>query len=158
MDQYASHISDNTKDYARDVNIKLVYIPISATVIFQPLDKYIFGILKSHASSRIDDQSFDFQIALTKSEAADLFVELWNNLQIRHILKAWNTALPNEEISSSSSDDEYTQSNDEDLDQDNDEYEHSSEHQSNDDSEYDLVYDYSDDEVGRNHHLRRTRH
>lgn len=58
----------------------------------------------------------------------------------------------------SSSDDESTLSNDEDLDQDNDEYEHSSEHQSNDDSEYDYVYDYSDDEVGRNHHWRRTRH
>lgn len=106
LDQYPSHISGSTKDFADELNIRLIYIPVSATDVYQPLDKYIFGILKSQASSRIDDKSFEFQTAITKSEAADLFVSLWNDLRIRNVLKAWNTALPADETSMKSSDKE----------------------------------------------------
>ena len=32
----------------------------------------------------------------TKPEAADLFVQLWNDLKLRHLLKAWDTTEPSE--------------------------------------------------------------
>lgn len=102
-------MSDSTKDFEDELNIRLMYIPVSATDVYQPLDKYIFGILKFQTSSRIDGKSFEFQIALTKSEAADLFVSLWNNLHIRNVLKARNTALQADETSSNSSDNEKKQ-------------------------------------------------
>lgn len=102
-------MSDSTKDFEDELNIRLLYIPVSATDVYQPLDKYIFGILKFQTSSRIDGKSFEFQIALTKSEVADLFVSLWNNLHIRNVLKARNTALQADETSSNSSDNEKKQ-------------------------------------------------
>lgn len=156
LDQYPSHISDSTKDFAAEQHIQLIYIPVSGTDIYQPLDKYIFGILKSQASSIIDDKSFEFQIALTKSEAADLFVSLWNDLKVRHVIKAWNTALPEEQNSSNSTVEQTKEENEkDDLD---DDYFPASESQSETDSSSN---DYSSDDdtlVGRRHHMKNARH
>ena len=90
LDQYASHISENTKAAAKKYNVKLVYIPVSSTDEFQPLDKYIFGILKSQACCIFNDKAFNFQQAFSKPEAADVFISLWDDLKVRHVLKAWD--------------------------------------------------------------------
>ena len=89
LDRYASHVSDNTQTVADSLGISLIYIPTSATDEYQPLDKRVFGILKSMASAEFDDKVFEDQNAYTKKEAADLFVTLWKRLSYHAIMSAW---------------------------------------------------------------------
>ena len=62
------------KEPPKNGNIRLVYIPVSGTDVYQPLDLRVFGALKSTACSMIYDKIFD---SLTKPQAADLFVKIW---------------------------------------------------------------------------------
>lgn len=56
---------------------------MSITDEYQPLEKYIFGVLKSQACAIFNEKEFNFQQAFTKSEATDVFVSYWNDLKIR---------------------------------------------------------------------------
>ena len=89
LDQYTSHVSQTTKTIADQLNINLVFIPKSATEIYQPLDKVVFGSLKSSAAAEYDDKFFHEDAAFTKSEAADLFVKLWGKVKKNTILEGW---------------------------------------------------------------------
>lgn len=102
MDRYSSHVSDSTTEYAANIGIRLVFVPTSGTEIYQPLDRKVFGILKSQAASDFGDKVFDFQEGYTKPEAADLFVTLWDNLKKNNIVKAWRLVL--DEINGKSKD------------------------------------------------------
>ena len=100
LDRYSSHIIEKIQTIAAQHNIKLVYIPTSATEKFQPLDRRVFGALKSIGASYFDDHAFETQTPYTKSEAADIFIRLWNQLSIDLILEAWEIegfVKPNEE-------------------------------------------------------------
>lgn len=156
LDQYASHISEETKENAKKYKVKLVFIPVSATDMYQPLDKYIFGILKSQACKIFSDKAFEFQQAFSKPEAADTFVKLWNDLKVRNVLKAWNCS----------------ESQGKDADEEEEEEEGEKEENaelvkyyydisSDDDSYYEFEseseYSY-DDKPKRRHHLRAKRH
>lgn len=77
LDQYAAHVSETTKRTAEECNIRLVYIPVSGTDVYQPLDLRVFGALKSTACSMIYDKIFETDGSLTKPQAADLFVKIW---------------------------------------------------------------------------------
>ena len=57
------------------MNIELIYVPISGTDKFQPMDKRIFGILKLCAASEFSQKAFETHEGYTKPEAADLFVK-----------------------------------------------------------------------------------
>ena len=103
LDRYASHVSENTKAVANNLGITLIYIPTSATDVYQPLDKRIFGIMKSMASSQYDDKVFDQNQAYSKSEAADLFISLWKKLSHHSILSAWEESSDSSDSESSSS-------------------------------------------------------
>ena len=119
LDRYASHVSEKTQNVAKSLGITLIYIPTSATDAYQPLDKRVFGILKSMAASEFDDKVFIDQEAYSKPEAADLFVSLWKRLSYHSIMSAWDESDSestsdvddNESTSSSSS---FTYSNEED--------------------------------------------
>ena len=89
LDQYTSHISESTKRIADELQITLVFIPRSATEMYQPLDRVIFGVLKSSAAAEYDEKFFADDAAFTKSEAADLFVRLWYKLRQSTVLSAW---------------------------------------------------------------------
>ena len=84
-----SDTDDATKTIADQLNINLVFIPKSATEIYQPLDKVVFGSLKSSAAAEYDDKFFHEDAAFTKSEAADLFVKLWGKVKKNTILEGW---------------------------------------------------------------------
>ena len=90
LDRYTSHVTDEVKIKAQQLNIRLVYIPTSATETFQPLDSRIFGMLKSIASSKFDDKAFEEHTAYSKSEAADLFIDAWRHITSEHIINAWD--------------------------------------------------------------------
>lgn len=59
IDQYPSHISEVTKANAKKYYIKLVYITVSKINKHQPLDMYIFGIMKSQATRKSYDKAFN---------------------------------------------------------------------------------------------------
>ena len=103
LDRYTSHTSESTKNIAKNLGIRLVYIPTSATDLYQPLDKRIFGVMKSSAGSNFNKFVFTENRAYTKSEAADLFINTWNRLSSHVILSAWDEDEQNENQSDSSS-------------------------------------------------------
>jgi transposase len=49
LDSYSAHRSEIVKEYARGLKIKLLFIPPRCTDRLQPLERRIFGILKTHA-------------------------------------------------------------------------------------------------------------
>ena len=90
LDRYASHETEAVKQKAKELDIRLVYIPTSATDKFQPLDRRVFGVLKSKASKEFDNFVFDAHRGFTKPEAADLFVRTWREIGENIVKKAWN--------------------------------------------------------------------
>ena len=109
LDKYASHISEATMMKAEALNIRLVFIPTSATDIYQPLDVRIFGTLKSIASSEFDNHVFDHDRGFTKAEAADMFIKCWKKLTNKFIVSAWsiNEASSDSEPSEHASDSDF---------------------------------------------------
>ena len=49
MDQYWSHKTQKVLDYAKSKNINILFMPTGLTLIYQPLDVSINGILKAKA-------------------------------------------------------------------------------------------------------------
>lgn len=89
LDQYPAHMTENVKAEANKLHIKLVFIPTSATDMFQPLDKRVFGALKSMAAAEFSNYIFTNGDAYTKSQAADLFIKCWKKLGIGVIKAGW---------------------------------------------------------------------
>ena len=89
LDHYPSHETDAVKELATSLGIKLIYIPTSATEKYQPLDRRIFGAVKSMGSSYFDDFVFESKRGYTKPEAADLFIKCWSQVTVDLIQKAW---------------------------------------------------------------------
>lgn len=132
LDQYPSHVSQSTKEKAAELKIRLVYIPTSATQLFQPLDLRVFGTLKSMASSEFDDHVFKHDKGFMKPEAADLYIRCWKKLTHEFIVSAWTFG---EEDSDEDDDDSNTDSDFKDYDSDYNSYE---EFDDDDDSDVEL--------------------
>ena len=90
IDRYRAHTSDSVLTYANELDIQIVLIPTSATDMYQPLDKRVFGVMKSAAAMEFGDKAFESHEAYNKPEAADLFVSIWNRLSSHVILSAWD--------------------------------------------------------------------
>ena len=101
LDRYAAHKTDNVYTEAQNNNIRLVFIPTSATDIYQPLDRRIFGAIKSKYASKCDDFLFEHDTGLTKSQAADMFLTCWRELSRATVISAWEL---NEESDTDDSD------------------------------------------------------
>ena len=97
LDRYPSHETETVQEEARKLGIKLIYVPTSATELYQPLDRRVFGALKSKASSKFNDHAFTNQTAYSKAEAADLFIQCWNELNPDVILSAFRLCENEEE-------------------------------------------------------------
>ena len=104
LDRYSAHVSRKTAEVAKSLDITLVFVPTSATDQYQPLDKRIFGAVKSAAAKEFDDKAFESHEGFTQPEAADLFVRLWFELKSHTILSAWDQQDPEEESNGESTD------------------------------------------------------
>ena len=104
LDRYKAHITPKVKNEAKQLDIKLIYIPTSGTDIYQPLDKKVFGVLKSMGQSSFDNFLWDNFRGLSKSEAADLFMSCWKRLSSIVIIDSWK--FESTDSSDYSSDDE----------------------------------------------------
>lgn len=90
LDVYASHHSDETKQYAADKGVFLHYIPAGCTDLFQPLDRVIFAIVKARAR-------YYFRLRFQNSanmkfgikEASEDFAMAWNMITEKDVMKAW---------------------------------------------------------------------
>jgi hypothetical protein len=102
-----AHVSETTKRTAEECNIRLVYIPVSDTDVYQPLDLRVFGALKSTACSMIYDKIFETDGSLTKPQAADLFVKIWKKMNINVIKSAWRMIKDDEEESDNDDSESY---------------------------------------------------
>ena len=105
LDQYPSHESENIRQKASELGIELIFIPKSATDLYQPLDRTVFGALKASAASMYDDKFFNEDKAYTKSEAADLFIDLWSKLRKSTVVSGWQKTMDDEEEEESPSSD-----------------------------------------------------
>jgi len=55
LDKHYSHKTDKVKNYAKNKNIHLIYIPEGMTSLFQPLDICINGIIKEKAIQKFSN-------------------------------------------------------------------------------------------------------
>ena len=90
LDRYPAHMTQNVREEAQRNNIRLVYIPTSATDLYQSLDRRIFGAVKSTYSSKSDDNLFDFDTGPSKAKAAETFLSCWQELNRATVLSAWD--------------------------------------------------------------------
>jgi hypothetical protein len=100
LDQYPAHISPVSHNRARELNIKMILVPKGGTSIYQPLDRRIYGAMKSKARAKFDRQVIsDGNHSMNKEAAAKLAHECWAELTVENIIDAWaiNTGETNEE-------------------------------------------------------------
>ena len=90
LDRYAAHMTELVRETARKNNIQLLYIPTSATDIYQPLDRRIFGAIKSKYAAKSDDYMFSYDTGPDKPKAADMFLECWAELSRSTVIAAWD--------------------------------------------------------------------
>ena len=76
MDCYKAHHTLNVIKKADDLNIQLIFVPANGTSIYQPLDRRIFGIVKSKLRSFAKSDIFS---------GPDRF-----KIITEHLIKAWN--------------------------------------------------------------------
>ena len=90
FDRFSAHLSERTKEEGEKLKIRLVFVPTSATKYYQPLDRRVFGALKSSTSSSYADFAFAEQKAYSINQAADLFLQHWKRLSHNLIRSAWH--------------------------------------------------------------------
>lgn len=80
LDVFKAHHTLNVIKRANELNIQLIFVPANGTSIFQPLDRKIFGIVKSKL------RKFARSDIYSGSERFEIITQ--------HLLKAWNE-IPN---------------------------------------------------------------
>ena len=90
-DCYSVHIQEDVRNAAAALNINLHFIPPGATDLLQPLDRFVFGGLKSMARALWLQRYMQHPDSKqTITEAAALLVLCWNALETKIFAKAWN--------------------------------------------------------------------
>lgn len=88
LDCYSAHRTKEIKKLAKAKKIELIFVPANGTGLYQPLDRRIFGILKSklrsYAKSRI--YSGDDRFATVTNQ----LVKAWDEIKIDNLESAWN--------------------------------------------------------------------
>jgi len=90
LDRYPSHLQ--LLDYIKKTNMKtrLLFIPSGATGILQPLDRMVFGVLKSKGNSKwLTFYLNSGGSSPSLSESLGLLLESWYEINENIILKAW---------------------------------------------------------------------
>lgn len=91
LDCFKAHCTKAVRRFAKEHFIELIFVPANGTSDFQPLDRRVFGILKSKlrslAGSRIFSGKQRFEMI-----ARDL-VNAWSEISKENLISAWN--IPN---------------------------------------------------------------
>lgn len=87
-DIWGAHRSQDTKDLAASLNIQLEFIPAGMTGECQPLDRRIFGNLKSRARSRFDQGCARGEDPTIEDSVA-MLLEAWKSIGQEEVIDAW---------------------------------------------------------------------
>jgi hypothetical protein len=90
LDHYPTHFTTESENAAARLGIKLVKVPKGATGIWQPLDRRVYGAMKSKARARWARLFAQPNIPrATKALAAESALQCWKELTNDLILSAW---------------------------------------------------------------------
>jgi hypothetical protein len=91
LDVHPSHRTEKVKMEAQRLNIQLIYVPPGATDEMQPLDRKVFGALKSEARRLFRQAAADNPtLKISRRNAAIFMCEAWAQLGDATLLAAWN--------------------------------------------------------------------
>ena len=93
-DVFSAHRDQEVQDLARELGIGMGYIPAGLTSRHQPLDKRIFGSLKSRARARFDAAHARQEEEPSVILAVRFLLESWNAIDQDEVIKAWNDLVP----------------------------------------------------------------
>jgi hypothetical protein len=90
LDSYSVHRSAATKEYAAAIGINLLFIPPGMTDEFQPLDRYVFGVMKSNCrrTYRLFVQANPGAI-VDQQMAAAFLIRAWEAVSPQILDEAW---------------------------------------------------------------------
>ena len=88
LDCFKAHCTKLVRQYAKKLYIELIYVPVNGTSDFQPLDRKIFGILKSKLRSLAGSKLFS-GIERFEMITKDL-IQSWNQITPENLSSAWN--------------------------------------------------------------------
>lgn len=90
LDVFKAHVSDDVKQLASELNIKLYLIPAGMTDELQPLDKKIFGPMKTFARKLFRLRCKDNpNLKRTKKDACQDMVRAWERLHEELIIDSF---------------------------------------------------------------------
>ena len=91
LDLHASHRELQIHDLAASLNITLHYIPAGKTDKYQPLDRTIFGTLKSTARHQISIRlSENPENQIRKKDSVSDLIFSWEHLNPDNIINSWD--------------------------------------------------------------------
>lgn len=89
LDSYSVHRCNEISEYAANQNIILHFIPAGMTDIYQPLDRYIFGVLKSKCKKYYRYYISNNDSPITKKDSISILIRAWEEISSAVIDKAW---------------------------------------------------------------------
>lgn len=98
LDVYKTHRVESVKEFAKSLNIKLIFVPACGTGDYQPLDRRIFGILKMHIRN---DVIYQNDIRSGKDRFTVIKAALkrgWESISQKALESAWNIPFLEETI------------------------------------------------------------
>jgi hypothetical protein len=95
---HALHRTDTVKQLAVALNINLLYIPPGATDRLQPLDRMVFGALKSEARRLFRrNAASNPELKRRKQDAVRDLIDAWSELNDTTLSAAWGLYQGNED-------------------------------------------------------------
>ena len=88
LDSYKAHMKQSVIDFAKEHKIELIFIPPCGTSVYQPLDRFIFGVLKQKLRSYdmdLNEACGPKRFQIIHKKVSDVFKEMNDNI----IKKAW---------------------------------------------------------------------
>jgi hypothetical protein len=88
-DVFAAHRAQEVQELTPTLSILLKFVPAGMTGKCQPLDRRIFGSLKSRARKRFDDLWIKYGTP-TMEDSLVMMLKAWGTITQLEILDAWN--------------------------------------------------------------------
>ena len=90
IDCYSAHREKHTIQLAESLNINLVFIPAGFTDELQPLDRSIFGVLKSYLRRMWRDRFIENpETRFNRALAVELLIPAWERVSTALIAQSW---------------------------------------------------------------------
>ena len=89
-DLHASHRDERVKEWAKNEEIGLLYIPAGQTNEWQPLDRRVFGSLKSRAMKLLNEKMIESSLDnCNMCDAVEILLKAWEEIDEDEVRNAW---------------------------------------------------------------------